>query len=451
VGTVTDEAETFLRLLAETELRRAIERPEIQTDRLRGQIRRTRRMLRLGPSRDSSGAGLRRLQVTADAFARTGLLAPELAQAIVASQETALVARRRIGDAKASPEKAPPAGQYRAVGIGEQLTVLVDGQQARLELVALVLAPDRTVLTLGVTPPGGQSDPDDSDPDDRDFAFLWRVSATDSLGTSYRASYDGAGTGRLKFRPPVPADAGWLDVTFAPASTPYRISFNAQDDPPTQFTELLPEGRAERYLDSATEQLLRFSPQDPQLELADFYDLTDVLTALRGVNAIGPDDPAVRRLVTIARLNQLRLPADLAEVAVTDLPPAWRNVLDYAGAQDGPVGFAPVAAVLPELDGTRWAIAGLRSGPASAELQVLSWGLTWHPLRNSLDGFTWWARDSTGRWHFVQSSGAASGEDHTDFELELTPAIDPAATTLDLMLTGRSGQLTMTLPLDWKL
>jgi hypothetical protein len=435
VWAVTDEAETFLRLVAEAELRRAIELPAIPTNRRARRIRR--------PGRTSASDGLRRLQLTADALAWTGQLEPELAQSVVTSQELALVARRRIDRLMTlAPQPRPArAGKYRAISIGEPVTVLADGLPARIGLMTLVRVPYRAVLTLSVAPPGNQPDPEYED-----FEFLRRVSAEDSRGFKYQANFEGACTGQLEFRP-VLRRARWLDLTFGPNSKPHRISFNAPANPSAQFIELMPG--AERYLDSVTEQLLRFDSQDLQLELADFNDIADVLTALRGVNAIGPDDPALRRLVTLARHKQIRLPAELAEVAVTDLPPSWRSVLDHAGAQDGPEGFAPVAAVLPELEGTRWVIAGLRSGATSAELRVLSWGVRRHPLGTEFGGFSWWARDSTGRWHFVKSS-ASSGEDHTDFELELTPAIDPAATTLDLILTGRSGQVTVTVPLDWK-
>jgi hypothetical protein len=227
--------------------------------------------------------------------------------------------------------------------------------------------------------------------------------------------------------------ARWLDVTYRPGSTPIRINLDAPATP-AQFTEL--PRTAERCLDSASEQVLRVRGQD----LGCFKDLMEVLTALRAVKAIGPTDPALRRLVSLVRRQGGRLPADLAEVADTDLPPPWLSVLDHAGAQDGPDGFAPVTAVLPELDGTRLAIAGLISGPTSANLRVLSWGS---------GEFTWWARDSAGRWHFVTSSDSFVQAGYTGYDLELSPALDPTATAMDLILSGRSGSVTVTVPLDW--
>jgi hypothetical protein len=36
------------------------------------------------------------------------------------------------------------------------------------------------------------------------------------------------------------------------------------------------------------------------------------------------------------------------------------------------------------------------------------------------------------------------------FHLEFYPPLDPAATSLDIILTGRSSQVTATLPLAWR-
>jgi hypothetical protein len=35
------------------------------------------------------------------------------------------------------------------------------------------------------------------------------------------------------------------------------------------------------------------------------------------------------------------------------------------------------------------------------------------------------------------------------FQLELTPPLDPAATALDIMVTGQSSRVRATVPLDW--
>jgi hypothetical protein len=224
---------------------------------------------------------------------------------------------------------------FLAIAIGEQMTVLVGGQPVEIIVMAMVLAPDRTVLTLAMTPP---ADTDDG------HEFLWLATAVDSRGISYQARFSALGDdmGQLDLVPPVQPGADWLDLTIAPGSAPYRISLDA--------------------------------PARPQCQL------------------IGPD------------------------------------------------GFAPVIAVLPELDGTRWVIAGLRSRPTAFNLRVLAWGAT--------EDFSWSAHGSIGGWHYVTSSASNGDEHHTNVDLELMPAIDPAATSLDLMLTGQSGSAKVTVPLN---
>ncbi len=224
---------------------------------------------------------------------------------------------------------------FLAIAIGEQMTVSVGGQPVEIIVMAMVLAPDRTVLTLAMAPP---ADSDDG------YEFLWLATAVDSRGISYEAEFSGLGDdmGQLDLVPPVEPGADWLDLTIVPGSAPYRISLGAVA-----------------------------RPQYP---------------------LIGPD------------------------------------------------GFAPVTAVLPELDGTRWVIAGLRSRPTAFNLRVLAWGAT--------EGFSWSAHGSIGGWHYVTSSASNGDEQHTNLDLELTPAIDPAATSLDLVLSGPSGSAKVTVPLS---
>ena len=66
--------------------------------------------------------------------------------------------------------------------------------------------------------------------------------------------------------------------------------------------------------------------------------------------------------------------------------------------------MSPAAAVLPELDGTRFVLAGLRSDAARAELHVMVWGWPHHPVLAgdaALEPWSWSARDDRGRWHVV--------------------------------------------------
>jgi hypothetical protein len=115
---------------------------------------------------------------------------------------------------------------------------------------------------------------------------------------------------------------------------------------------------------------------------------------------------------------------------------------------DGPPGTATGTAVLPEIDGARFVLAGLSSWERHATLLVFAWGWS-RRLREfrPQQPFSWWARDNADRWHVgrIAVHDAAPGT----FHLELTPPLHPAAKSLDIILTGRADQVTVTLPLPW--
>jgi hypothetical protein len=88
-------------------------------------------------------------------------------------------------------------------------------------------------------------------------------------------------------------------------------------------------------------------------------------------------------------------------------------------------------------------------------MNVLGWGVpvgARHLMHYGLDTlpepFTWWARDDTGQWYFTSVDNGGLGEDGAEFDLELTPELSLDATSLDLILSGLSGRLTATIPLD---
>jgi hypothetical protein len=188
-----DRAETYLRLMAETELRRA---------------------LRTRPGRGSArGEGLKRLGVAAQALVAAGAIDSESADVVTAGYELALVLRHRLtgsplrsGVFSSRRVKAStrPAGPVRAMSIGTRVPLTLDGRTAEVSLLTLTIADDRAVLTLRATPP-----PEPDGPDDRedDPGFLFEASATDDRGCTYHGAIsfigddDAEWTGQLEFRP----------------------------------------------------------------------------------------------------------------------------------------------------------------------------------------------------------------------------------------------------------
>jgi hypothetical protein len=131
-------------------------------------------------------------------------------------------------------------------------------------------------------------------------------------------------------------------------------------------------------------------------------------------------------------------------------------VLADRGRRDGRRAVARVAAALPELDGARIALTALESAPDHALLRLLAVG--WDPPGFDLRAFaeagqpplSWWARDSAGRWHTASGgSWGPHGNRQWAGMLRLRPPLHPAATSLELTITGRSERLRIMLPLHW--
>jgi len=262
--------------------------------------------------------------------------------------------------------------------------------------------------------------------------------------------FDGDGddeefAGELELSPTPGPTVRFLDVAFAPDKPAVRIDLDQVQPPPPPVTPVDQPDHVGRYLDALTAKM--FGPGAP-------WEMKDILHVLLGAGAIGAASPAVRRLATVARRLGVELPPELAQATEVTLPERWVSVLDHDGAADGPEGVAPATVVLPEFDGTRLVIGGLRSMADRAELQAYGWGsfdqLDGHRTDATLGKLGWWARDDRGRWHVATVTAGAWNRTHADMKLELTPPLHPDATSLDVIITGKTGQVTATLPLDWR-
>ena len=208
---------------------------------------------------------------------------------------------------------------------------------------------------------------------------------------------------------------------------------------------------AERPLDTLAESLLAEATHGGATHagppLAGLAELVGALQAGAGLEA---GSAALGRLAALAARLGIGFPSALRPLAQpAGLPDAWLSVLQHRGATDGPVRVAAGAAVLPEVDGARFAVAGLDSAADSATLRVVAWGWQPSPLTVLLDRFSWWARDDRGRWHVARTDGSRSGGGQVDLFVEFAPALHPDARSLDLFLRGPRTQAAATLPLRW--
>jgi hypothetical protein len=443
-------------------------------------------------------SGLRRVRLVASALVRAGAIGEAAAQVVVDGLTEALVIRGRLTPGRlylplglpswgpASgwlPASSPPplsGGPVRAVSLGTMLPLQSGGDLAEAGLLALVLAPDRAVLTAAAwlaEPAPGAGRPGRRPPALRQFGALV---ATDEHGTRYQAGHtaQSANGGRwsvaFELTPVPPPGTRRLDITGPAIKEPIRIGLphppgpGSGPDPADPDSSRLgpypghPDparrgGRhdslspAERPLDALAERLLAdvargYGPGDAPLS-----GLAEVVGALQAAAGLTAGSAALSRLATLAGRLGIDFPAGLRPLTrPVELPDAWVSVLDYHGAADGPDGVAAVAAVLPEVDGARFALAGLDSVADSATLRVVAWG--WQPSpRPGLGGdrFSWWARDDRGRWHLAREHGARYGGGQVDLLVEFGPALDPGARALEIIVRGPSSQAGVTVPLRW--
>jgi hypothetical protein len=479
-------AETYLRLRAEAELRRVLALPRDDPPAERGMpvlLRTTGRLaLPLGrraadvvqplaDSEPSADDGLRRLQTVANGLAYAGAIDSGTAESVLTGLEAALVARSRIDAhrvfmrnlrARRREQQAhAPAGPYLAAPVGVTVRPTPDSGLAELRLFTLVIAPDRSVLTAA----GRLSEHGESR-----YLDPWpifgpdRPSAIDDRGNGYElhedsgwSDGDGEWAGFLRISPAPKAGIGWLELTFNPGSPGIRVDLTGAGETERASGPVPADSPAERLIDAAAIDLLHHAVIGGSGSLVwhDLSGVADIVTALDAVDALAPARDAVGRLVTVAARLGVDIPSALTAAAEPrELPAAWISVLDSRHRRDGPRGAAVATAVLPELGGARFVLAGLRSDAAGADLNVLAWG--WGGGSSHLpeyaadDPWSWSARDDRGRWHIATEDSGSYSHGHANLQLRLVPPLHPDATSLELTLAGPTGQATATVPLHWQ-
>jgi hypothetical protein len=362
----------------------------------------------------------------------------------------------------AGPARPLPAGPVRAVPIGAALPLGPEAGQATACLLALAMGPGRAIITITARGPGPH--PRRPGPPAQPALPFSGITATDERGIRYSADdaarpAHGRWAVTLDLLPVPPPAARWLDITGPGSSHPVRVELGRSRDPavappagPAGSSAGLPRRRcpADQILDSLAESWLAEAAHGQSVRQTRLASLTGVVTALQAVAGLAPGSPALSRLAMLARELGIEFPAALRPlVRPVTLPGPWLSVLDHRGVADGPDQAAAVTAVLPEVDGARFALAGLDSAAGSATLHAVGWGGQPRPVPGlGQQRYSWWARDDQGRWHVARIRGG-NRDGVVDLLAEFGPALHPGARSLELIVRGPASQARVTLPLRW--
>jgi hypothetical protein len=469
-----DRAETYLRLLAESELRRVLPllgRPGRQPDG-------SPALLPSGAFRPGSdiASSAARIQWVGDVLVAAGVLAQERVARISAELEAALTARTyseslwrttRLNLTMERVGPRPPGVPSRSRGtaqpmqvtpIGRTLRVADERAPSELHLMTLVRTEGSAAVTAAMRmnwPPDGSSadlEITGGGPQHLPYNQLWAV---DNHGTRYRLQLAGEGgtatwQGTAELSPAPPPGARWLDLIAdgtrrlirldlaRPKATAPAVRFAIDRNPEAAPGERVLAGQAERILGST---------EDTGGARADPH-LGEIITVLAGAGAIAPGSPTPGHLAALCQ----RLGArghGITATAAADIPVPWASVLAGLGpgpAGSGPEWYAPFGVILADLDGTRFALGGLTSAAGTSHLHVVATGVPlpsggWDP------GFSWWVRDDNGNWHVgTQSYPHARDSGEIAFRVRLTPPLGARPDTVEVVVTGAASRVSALVP-----
>lgn len=442
-----DRAETYLRLLAEAALRPAAD----------GDIKRVRR--------------------AAEVLADAGVLSERTAAEVLADVQLALHVR----------------GKQQAGGLGARLHLLrgfyprnafgqPGGQQEPWRVLPLGPPPPGSRLMALIRTAGRALAPAvlqfSAAPItslDTEVGPLTTLTATDDLGTGYRIGFpDGiwAGstwTGTISLHPAPPAAARKLEI-ISPNGPVLRADLPAA--PAGHATPVMTLGPAwespgERVLTRRAEGMLaalaQANPGAPGPRHSVGTD--DLVAILEAASVLSPLSAGPARLAALGQL--LGLPT---EGPASEVPARWTAIVAHYGRRRRPVpvtGTAAIGVVLPELDGARFAVAGLHSGGPGTFLHVVAEGLrplprrpppglpwergqAWKAAQPIDAGFSWWVRDDAGGWHLgaIEEVNPVGGREGL-LRMALLPPLGHPTAALALEVTGPAQQVTANLPVRW--
>ncbi len=464
-----ERAETFLRLLAEAELREWAPR-----------------------ARGAGGGPFVTMPVAlpraAWALTAVGAVDLETAEAILADTDLALDARRPPEPAEAAGRGQVAAGPRRFAGVrftsrparGRPVAAAAaatGGPDRYVPVGRMILFHDETisgeldVMSYVHTASGARliaawqtRDPLGSRP--RGLPPVEDFTVTDDRGNRYELRFAAKGRREsacdLSLRPDPPPDIRWLEVT-APGEQAVRVDLGRPDGLPAPQVSDQDLSAGEQLLNRIADRLLTMIPEfPPQTRPGPLTNLAAglgaTIGALEAAEVLPACSPVPGQLAALCASLGVRGHGITAAPA-PDLPEPWLSVLSHyrrrkpetAPAGDG---FAAVAAALPEFDGIKLVLLGLHNCAGATWLNALARGrLPRHqpgPLRVEVAfPLSIWIRDDAGRWHVARPAGWHDDGGEAALTLRLTPPLTRSPDLIEVRAAGLSAQARAAVPVHW--
>jgi len=476
-----ERAETYLRLLAESEVRRVTALPDGSAVRLWHAPRvmlAAQALCAAGAIGDDAAAQVRSefdLAVAVRQLSRAGISPGVRLDDLLAQVQRAHTAPgSTIGRAAA----AAPAVPRQVVPVGQVIPGSFRGG-GDLLLLAYVQTPASAWFTTAIAtagPPGpGSGTPQPGRPPQPPRALPARpLTAVDDQGTSYQFMLIGGfRTAVLELAPDPPHAIRWLDLLTASGEPAFRISLDPLDPqrPPLEIAvirtaaspgEILLDAIAARILVLVAGSLPGTTARPPAASNDQRVFFSggpgNITAALYAAGVLPPSSPVPGQLAALC--ERVGIPDHgITAPPAADLPQPWQSMLNGYHRQPHPPlaggSWATVVAGLPELDGVQLTVLGLNHDEPNTVMHLLASGVTpdvdWSYSRAVRSLPALWIRDSNGNWHATRTRGRMPWKDATMMIwLEIIPALEAGAAWIDVLASGPSAQVQARLPLCWQ-
>jgi len=418
-----ERAETYLRLLAEGEVRRAMNAPA-----------------------GRRGWWSTRLELAAQALCALGAVGVDVANTVQADFALAVAERRDLPAPHLIPERDEPAPRQasrRVVPVGQVLTIGDGDVRRELLLVAYAQsAAGARFMGTGVRFPP--------------------FPATDDRGVRYQISWMiGPAAMEMLLRPDPRHQIRWLDLITDAGQPAIRIHLDPQVPVPDVTVTRDAHSPGELMLDAIAARILLTAAPSPEqvaadAELRSFIGAGPgyIVAALAGAGLLPPDSPLPGQLAGLCTRIGLDGHGITARPA-GDLPERWSGLLTRQrerAVPPAPAILAATVAELPELDGARITIAGLHHAEGRTIMHLLVSGVTldhdWPYDRGTRPMLMLWVHDSNGCWHATRPASVSEWGNAIRTCLEIIPPLDRGTAWIEVLISGRSAQARVTLPLS---